>query len=175
MSRSTLTLALRIAQLIEAHSEKEIRAAVSLLEKHGVGSELLSFVARRRDSFVPKVKPSAMDARLSQGNTASRAMLQFRESEPEKFHVLSEFDRMIRRGQVLTAPEDLKRFGQQVSKDFRPKKSRKETIGPLMATLAERPLPELRKLIEFAASFGVAGGTDEYQRLAQFLIKGKNQ
>lgn len=174
MSRSTLALALHIARLIEEHSEKDIRAAVSLLEEHGIKSELLTFVARQgRKSATSSMRSSELPA--SHTAATNRALMHLRESEPEKFHVLSEFDRMIKRGQVLTTAEDLKRFGQQVSKDFQPRKSRKETIGPLIAMLTARPLSELKNLIELATSFGVEGNADEYQRLAEFLIKGKKE
>src|ERR1700694_5579692 len=156
-----LTLALRIAQLIQEHSEKDIRAAIAILEAHGIGSPLLDFVARRRTGLrAPGLKANSGSARISLKDTTSRAVLQLRDTDPDKFHLLSEFDQMVRRGQVLGTLEDLKRFGQRISKDFRARKSRKETIGPLLSILAERPLPELEKLVEFAASLGVAGDMD---------------
>mgnify|MGYP007037747583 CR=1 FL=1 len=176
MTRSTRSLALRIAQLIEDHSDKELRDAIDLLRSHGHDSTLLAYLAgdtkpavrsKQRDSGPSTSKP------LSE--TTSRAVLKLRDENPEKFKLLSEFDLMVRRGQLLPTHEDLRRFGERISKEFEPRKSRKETIGALMAVLAERPIAEVERLIEFAASFGIAGATDEYQRLAQFLIKGKSE
>lgn len=174
MKSTPLSLALRIAQLLEEYSEDELREAVSLLRKHRAKSELLSYLMHRKAdnrTLRPKRQRDPVLASLSETN--SRAVLQLRDSDPDKFRLLSEFDLMVRRGQILPRLEDLKRFGERISKEFQPRKSRKETIGVLLSTIAERPLRDIEKLIEFAATFGIAGDTDEYQRLAKFLIKGR--
>ena len=177
MSRSTISLALRIALLIEESSEKEIRAAIALLRQYGVKSDLFAFLAQRIDPpstpLAHEKPPSAFGTPSSLENTTSLAVLQLRDVDQDKYRLLSEFDKMVRRGQVLVTHEDMKRFGEKISKEFQPRKSRKDTIGHLMATMAERPLGEIEKLVELAGSFGIAGDTDEYQRLAQFIIKGK--
>ncbi|KWB96630.1 hypothetical protein WL44_02225 [Burkholderia ubonensis] len=103
----------------------------------------------------------------------SRAVLALKDKDIEKFRVLSEFDALIRRGQLLPTNDDLRRFGERLTKDFEPKKARKETISALMSVLANHSVKDIEELIEFSASFGVAGNTDEYQRLAHYLIKGK--
>jgi hypothetical protein len=174
MNSTALSLALRIAQLLEEHSETELQEALSLLERHGLRSELLDYLAQRKaDSRASRPKRKSESTRPRLEDTTSRAVLRLRDSDPDKFRLLSEFDLMVRRGQVLATLEDLKRFGERIRKDFQPRKSRKETVGVLLSTLAERSLSEIEKLMEFAATFGVAGDTDEYQRLAQFLIKGR--
>lgn len=173
MTPTPLSLALRIAQLIADHSESEISEAILLLEKHGCRSELLDYLAHQKIERSIAKKPKAERPPRKVEDTTSLAVLKLRESDPDKFRLLSEFDLMVRRGQVLATLEDMKRFGERISKDFQPRKSRKETIGVLLSTLAERPLPAIEGLMEFAATFGVAGDTDEYQRLAQFLIKGR--
>ena len=43
MNPTSLSLALRIAQLIEEHSETELQEAISLLERHDLSSELLDY------------------------------------------------------------------------------------------------------------------------------------
>ena len=174
MKPTSLSLALRIAQLLEEFSKAELQEAVSLLETHGLRSQLLDYLAHRKAesrTLRPKRQPDRTPRKLE--DTTSRAVLRLRDSDPDKFRLLSEFDLMVRRGQVLSTLEDLKRFGERISKDFQPRKSRKETIAALLSTLAERPLTEIEQLVEFAATFGVVGDTDEYQRLAQFLIKGR--
>jgi len=172
MNSSPLALALRIALLLEEHSDREIQAAVRLLREQGTRSALLDLLGGEREPTAAKAKkPSNRPGPIEE--TASLAVLQLREVDQDKYRLLSEFDKMVRRGQVLAAHEDLKRFGERISKSFEPRKSRKDTIGHLMATVAERPLAEIEGLVEFAASFGVAGDTDEYQRLAQFLIRGR--
>jgi len=172
MSSTPLALALRIALLLEEHSERELQSAVKLLRERGSKSALLNLLSAERESTPPKSKGTTAPSRPIE-ETTSLAVLQLREVDQDKYRLLSEFDKMVRRGQVLATLEDLKRFGERISKDFQPRKSRKDTIGHLVATMAEKPLTEIERLVEFAASFGVAGDTDEYQRLAQFLIKGR--
>lgn len=171
MNSTPLALALRIALLIEENSEREIQAAVKLLRERGSNSALLDFVCRKQEPSTQKPKISNNTTRSIE-DTTSLAVLQLREIDPEKFRLLSEFDKMVRRGQVLATHEDLKRFGERISKNFQPRKSRKDTIGHLAAIMAERSLVDIERLVGFAASFGVTGDTDEYQRLAQFLING---
>jgi hypothetical protein len=168
-------LALRIAQLLEDHTDREVRDAVQMLREHGYNSTLLEYLAGDRSTVATsKQRGSRLKAKPIHEST-SRAVLRLREADPEKYRLLSDFDVMIRRGQLLPTNEDLRRLGERVSKDFEPGKSRKETISGLMAVLADRPVKEIEQLIEFAASFGVAGDSDEFQRLAQFLITGKNE
>lgn len=172
MSSTPLALALRIALLLEEHSERELQSAVKLIRERGSKSALLDLLSGEREQSPLKSKGPPTPGRPIE-ETTSLAVLQLREVDQDKYRLLSEFDKMVRRGQVLATLEDLKRFGERISKDFQPRKSRKDTIGHLLATMAEKPLTEIERLVEFAASFGVAGDTDEYQRLAQFLIKGR--
>jgi hypothetical protein len=173
MSKATISLALRIAQLLNDYSENDLRDAVEVLRKHGHGGTLLAFLGDRGGAEQRTGRSPATAKTKTAQDITSRAVLMLQDKDPEKFRVLSEFDSMVRRGQLLPTHEDLRRFGERVSKSFEPKKARKETIGALMVVLAERPVKEIEELIEFAASFGVSGTTDEYQRLARFLIKGK--
>lgn len=174
MSSTPLALALRIALLLEEHSERELQSAVKLLRERGTRSGLLDFLSGEREPAPPKSKIQTSPIRPIE-ETTSQAVLQLQETDPDKYRLLSEFDKMVRGGQVLATLDDLKRFGERISKDFRPRKSRKDTISHLVANMAERPLTDIERLMEFAASFGVAGDTDEYQRLAQFLIKGQSK
>ncbi|MDD2760367.1 MAG: hypothetical protein PHH11_08735 [Methylomonas sp.] len=174
MTKSPLGLALQIAQLLEDNSDKDIRAAVALLESHGFKSGLLEYLSRKvSSSVVDNKETSTRSSRQTLEDSVSKAVVNLKDKDPEKYKLLLEFDQMVRRGQALTTLEHMKRFGEHISKDFEPRKSRKETISPLLTILSDRSLAEIESLIEFAASFGVSGDTDEYQRLAQFLIKGR--
>lgn len=167
-------IALKIATIIEEHTEKDIKAAISLLEEYGGHSLILDYLASR-DSNSPSTEDQQQKkATRPIEEQRSKAVINLERSDPEKYKVLSEFDSMIRKGQILSTLDDLKRFGERISKDFTPRKSRKETIGALLALIADRSLDDIEKLIEFAASFGATGDVDEYQRLAKFLIKGKS-
>ncbi|WP_152540977.1 hypothetical protein [Luteimonas huabeiensis] len=178
MNKSVSSVALRVAQIIVDFSEGEIREAVSLLRAHGHGSELLAYLASDFSANVVHktrrvgTKKSRASSVKPINNITSRAVLRLKEADPEKFQVLSEFDSLIRNGQVLATHESMRRFGERLSKNFEPGKSRKETIGALMAIVADLPVVEIEKLIEYAVSLGVSGETEGYQRLARFLIDG---
>lgn len=175
MTRSTKSLALQIAQLLEDNSEKELQEAVQLLREHNYGSVLFDFLSdlKFEKTHVPEKSREAPSAAKPLDETTSRAVLNLKDTDPEKFEVLSRFDQMIRRGHLLSTHEALRRFGERLSKDFEPRKARKDTIGALMATVAARPVREIEELVDFAASFGVSGDSDEYHKLAEFIIKGK--
>jgi hypothetical protein len=174
MGSSPLALALQIAQLIEANTERDLRAAVALIEEHGIGSPLLDLLTYRHPRASEKPARTNSDARRAAPYPrVSRAISEIRDSDPDKFRLLTEFERMLSRGHVLATFEDLKRFGETISKDFRPRKSRKESIPSLIGLLVQRPTADLEDLIRFAASFGVGADADQYQRLARFLIKGR--
>ena len=175
MSRSINSLALKLAQVLEDHSEKDIRSAVDILKQKGFKSDLLEYMAEIQGRAAKPSQKTGVPRkdRNPMVLSNSRAVLRLKDQDPERFKLLSEFDLMVKRGQILASNEDLRRFGERISKSFEPKKSRKDTVSALMVELCDRSLLDIEKLIEFAATLGVAGGTDEYQRLAQFLIKGK--
>jgi hypothetical protein len=175
MNKASFSLALRIAQLLNDHSKNELRDAIEVLHKHGYEGELLTYLASRRPAEQRIIRAPSMSKVKPAEEITSRAVLRLKGTDPEKFRVLSEFDSMVRRGQLLPTHEDLRKFGERVSKTFEPKKARKETIGALMTVLATRTIKDIEELMEFSASFGVSGNTDEFQRLARFLIKGKEE
>jgi len=174
VNKSTISLALQVAQLLNEHSESEVHDAVELLRKHGYSGALLEYLSGRN---LPAKRTNRSDAVLSTPKSIqeikSRAVVRLKEKDPKKFQILSEFDSLVKRGQLLPTHEDLRRFGELISKDFEPKKARKETIGSLIAFLAELSVDKIEELVKAAASFGTSGSDDEYQRLARFLIKGK--
>ena len=147
MTRISESLALRIAQLLVEHTEQELRLAVELLRVHGHDSALLDFLAQdNAKALGAKVRGCGATSIKPLHETTSRAVLKLRDNDPETFWILADFDLMVRRGQLLESNEDLRRFGERVSKDFVPRKARRETIGALMAALAERALPDLDQL-----------------------------
>lgn len=174
MKKTAISIALRIAQLLEDYSESDLRDAVQLLREHGYGSRLLTYLSDQNEEARQPIASSPQSTKAKPiHKVTSRAVLDLKDKDPEKFRVLSEFDALIRLGQLLPNHEDLRRFGERLSKDFEPKKARKETISALMTVLTDHSVQDIKELIEFAASFGVAGNRDEYQHLAHYLIKGK--
>lgn len=171
---SPLSIALSIAKLLEDNSERDIVEAVRILNEHGVKGRLLEFMARSPGSGGPQVTRKAASAGPQElDNTVSLAVRQLRESDPQKSKLLQRFDQMLRHGKALPTFEDLKRFAENFGKEFEPRKSRKDTISPLISQMADLPLSEIERLIEIATRQEHSSGSDDYQRLATFLIKGK--
>ena len=69
----------------------------------------------------------------------------------------------------------LRRFGETVSKNFRPRKARKDNISALMTLLATLPQEEMVKVIEKASKNTAKRNSDGFQELANFLIEGKRR
>src|SRR5436305_3254015 len=143
-------LALRIAALREEFSEDEILEAVRLLEEQGSTSALLSYLAGRKPQLGTKRAQRRKHKPIE--DQRSKAVLELEHKDPEKFLVLSEFDSLLRRSSVLPGVDDIKRLGERLSKNFAPKNSRRESISRLMALLANRPLNEIREVVQATLS-----------------------
>jgi len=96
------------------------------------------------------------------------------ESDPERYRILSEFERMIRTGEALLSFGEIKRLGMTISKSFEPAKSRKDTISGLMALLAQMPRDETEETTQTVTEHAKSSdkGGSSYVRLAEYLISG---
>jgi hypothetical protein len=176
MKQAAKILSLEIAKILETYSESEIGEAVDALRAFGKGKALLEYLSelgphsdsRGRTSL----KPTNALGKLAE-NSTSRAVLRLKNSQPDKYFLLSQFDQLIRSGKVLSTNEALRRFGERLSKDFVPRKSWKESISAVMEVLAGSSLEEIREWIAPVWLDSERGGDDGYQNLANFLIKGK--
>lgn len=174
--RSTL-IALRLAQFIEEYSESEIRQAVKILESHGHVSSLLTYLAETKKPNDSKIHYNNLSKKQSIAksfDTLSRALLNIQDVEPEKFRILSEFELKVRENKILSTHESLKRFGEHISKNFIPSKSKSDTIAIISTLLADLSISEIESQIEYASSFNGSRNTDHYQKLAKYLIEGSN-
>jgi hypothetical protein len=167
-------LALKIALLIEEHSETEIEAAVSSLRKFGSTSALLEFLSGYQVKGEQKARRREGKGVEPVHRTASLDLSQLQESDPERYSLLRKFERLLREQVALKSFEELKRFGAAVSKEFRPRKSRKESISPLLEAIVHRPIVEIEEMMRAAVSSESRDDSEEYQRLARFLIEGKS-
>jgi hypothetical protein len=171
MKDRVLLLALRIASVLEEFSDSEIQGAVRLLEEQGSDSSLLAYIRNRKQS-----SPARRRTRKAKPieEQRSKAVIELEQKDPEKYQVLSEFDSLLRKGSVLPAVDDIRKFGESLSKNFSGGSSRRELISKLMALLVDRPMDELRGLLKATLSTGtIDKDDDDYQRLAQFIISGK--
>jgi hypothetical protein len=169
-------IALRIALIKEEFVESEIFEAIKLLEKYGYSSELLAYLSGHKISdSVLKEEEIKNKKNKPVDEQRSKAVIELEKKDPEKYQVLFEFDMLIRKRDILPELGDIKRLGEQISKDFTAKKTRREAISSLMTLIAEQPIDEMRKIIiSTVSSVHLNDKSNEYQELAKFIIKGKS-
>lgn len=174
MNSKVLQIALRISLIKEEFSETEIQEATRLLEDQGTASNLLAYLAGRNTTDHAKTRRSKRKTKPLNGQR-SKVVTELEEKEPEKFQLLSEFDSLIREGKVLPELDDIKRLGEQLSKDFAPKNSRRDAISKLMGLIAKRPIDEIRTIV--GKTLSVANWENkgnEYNELARFIMTGRS-
>ncbi len=177
MNKKARSLALKIAQIFEENSELDIKRAVAILREYGHSGLLIEHLSSQHSSSTqkrnkPRQKSVSQTKPLEETN--SRAVLRLRDTDAKKFGVMSEFDQLVRSGKFLTTNSALRRFGEKISKGFKPKKSKRESISAVMEVLSERSLDDINVLIESVVSVVDQNGGNEYQNLANFIIKGKS-
>ncbi|WP_353254481.1 hypothetical protein [Salinisphaera sp. PC39] len=156
----------KISRMRVHHSEDDIRAAMRQILEGG-------FPDRNRDVNTGRHRGSGGSKRgkpLSDG--VSRAVLELEGSDPDKFKMLSSFDRLLRKGDVLKDMRSLREFGQSIDKSFEPGKARKEAVPRLVQLLADMPMDRLATVVESALDKERrrADTDDDYQALANFLM-----
>ena len=165
-TRSRLA-ALRILELREEFSVKEIRDALSLV---GEWSSSLASRAKRdgERATVGRARSSAISG------SESRAVRELRDRDPERYVILTKIDQAIRLGSILPEMSDIRRAGGSLDKGFHSGESRKVAIPRLMAILATLSIGETERIyqcwrreVECHRSRNT-----EYDDLAEFLIKG---
>lgn len=170
MKSRTLRAALRIALIVEEFSEDEITEAVFLLEKQAHTSNLFSYLSNntsRQDS------PLADKQSSTRGfNRTSDAVLAFETSDPEKFELLSRFEFSLQKGKFLSSINEVRKFGESLSKDFPTKGSRKELVNQIIKLLAKYTTQDIKAAIKQAV--GYSSPDESYQQLANFIIAGRS-
>ena len=170
MNTRIMQIALKIALIREEFKEAEILQAVQFLEEKGTTSALLDHLAGR--DVKPTIQKPARRKTKPIDEQRSQAVIALEQKDPEKYQVLSEFDSMLRKSEVLPQLSDIRRLGEQLSKDFPVVKSRKEAISKLMTTLADHPIEGIREILQSALSSSNLDKS-EYQQLAGFIITGE--
>jgi hypothetical protein len=169
MNRRTRQAALRVLLLVEEFSAEELAEAVSLIGGQE-GEDLLAYLGRTTEGpRKPNASRSQDGKRKSHGET--RALQEMKQTDPAKYEMLREFETLVREGQVLRSMDDFRAFGKVLGKDFTPGKSRKESIGRLMAVLAQMDLESIRAAIIKVPS-GTSAEQSAFHRLANQIISG---
>lgn len=176
MKKTAQSLALRIAQISEEHTATEISEAIGILKSYGTGSDLFTYLATatKKERRKLKKKDPVRGGMLKPiDQIISKVVRDIEKSNPSKYQILVELDKLVRQGKVLETNEDLRRFGETVSKDFRPRRTRRDSISALMAILVLLPEPDLEQLVERVLYNSPKQQPDEYQNLARYIIHGK--
>ena len=163
---------LKILLLREEFSANELSEAVDLIS-NGKTEALLAWLTGGRGPESRQTTKSVKRIDKQQ----SKAVIELSDKEPELYVLLRDLDGLLRKGVLLPRLEDVRRLGGELKKDFEAGKSRKAAVPRLMDVLANEPLDRVRglakRLIDGAAHIG--GREAEYQKLAAFLIHGRQQ
>ena len=158
----------RIGLILEEYSRSEIAAAIRLLRENGIDSSPFKALAPSRpkrsgaSGSTPKRDPKLV---------RSKATTALKETDPAKFEVLSEFEKLLREGQLYPQTADLRTLGDRLEKGFPDLKNRRDLISRLMGCLAQRSLDEIRAVVKDAIPAGERA-RDEYHKLATYIIRG---
>ena len=174
MDRRAGQAALRVALILEEFTPGEIREALSLLgaDRNVDLRGLLGSVAGLGGTSGTKrangAKPGAPGG---QSLGESRALQRIKTTEPDKYTMLSDFEKQLRTGRILPTMEDLRVFGRSLQKQFTTGKTRRDAVGRLTSLLAQMDLPSLRETLARQATRR-PGQEDSYRKLAEHIISG---
>jgi len=158
--------ALRIRLLMEEFSPQELSEALLLLGGQPE-EDLLHFLDRIKSA----TRQSSLKTRGGKSTRPSHALEAIRETQPEKYQLLREFETQLLEGKRLRTLHDVRSLGQMLDKEFDPGKSRHEGIGRLLRLLAELGLDDLREVIRRAPVSNVEE-SDAFLRLSRHIISG---
>jgi hypothetical protein len=163
--------ALKISLIQEEFTEKEISAAIKLIQGKSDPTTLLRYLNKEQFYSTKKKKQKRTTKPFEEQQ--SKAVMDLEDKDPEKFMILSKFDMLLRKGVVLKKLDDIKDFANRLSKDFPKVKARRDGISKLMGLLVVMPIDHIKINIEQAISESNSKlESSEYQELAQFIIHG---
>lgn len=164
MNERSRQVALRIAALLEEFTGEEIRDALALLSGRPAAENLQALLNP------PLARSTARRERRSPASRKgeSRVMHQLKLMAPEKYRALAEFEAQIRHGAVLRDLEDVRAFARSIDKSFSPGKSRKDSIGRLIVSLARLDVEAITRAVARASAPTTREGS--YERLAEHLL-----
>lgn len=157
----------KVLELREEFSKSELEEALDLIQRHRLLEEEKRQEGRRSS-------PSAGEAKRVKplSDSVSKVVMQLEESDPEKYMILSRFDKLVRSGEVLSRMSDIRSTGQAIEKNFEGGKAKREAIPRLMEVLSRLPLEQLdatlMKIMREEEQRGEKG--EDYRKLASFLI-----
>lgn len=155
-----------------SHSTKSsfLKQAIGLLVQH-FGAERVRVALEQvtiGTDQEPK-KPVSIGPRPTHPTVASSLSL-IRETDPEKYRLLSKFHSYLKERRVLSESEDIRHFTQLIGIKEINAKSRKDMIPKLMRLLLEQPTEQLRILLQSADSISEQQRQQGYSVLTDKLL-----
>lgn len=173
MKREEL-IAIKIVMIQEEYSDSDIQKAIELLDNAGNSITLTKYLKDRLNLTSRRKRKITDNARNTKPSTEqqSRSVIELKGVDDEKYALLLEFDRLIRRNEVLNSIEEIRRLGERLDKHFVASRTRGEAISRLMAILVVHPIDEIRDIIKSSITSS-SSRNSEYRDLAQFIIEGR--
>jgi len=166
MNSNTRKAILKILLLKEDHTQKELSEAVKFISSNSE-TDVLKYLAGNKLSSRSK-KSSVKNIE----DQTSKAVIELKGKDEEKYQLLKSFDLLVRQGELLPRLDAIKQLGARLDKGFEAGKSRKEGVPRLMRLLVNVPMVELKNIItEVTDESGKE--SSEYAELANYLIHGK--
>ena len=160
---------LKLMLLQEEFTENELKEAINYINDNKK-SPLNNLFNKVPGSNIKKDRSPSK----SFDEQESKVIQDIKNSEPEKYRVLSDFDSLIRKGAILTSHDEIKTLASKLSKEFPKTRSRKESVPKLMALFVKLEISNIKSLIEeIIKTSNSSNNESEYQRLAQFIIQGE--
>jgi len=166
MNKKTRRAILKILLLQEEFSKKELDEAVRFLSDN-TEKDIIKFL-----SIQAKENKVSSKSQTSFSEQTSKAVLSLKGKDQEKYEILRNFDSLLRKGELLSRLDSIKKFGAQFSKEFDAGKSRAEAIPKLISLLSDLDIDELKLIIKDVLDES-GKESSEYAELANFLIKGR--
>jgi len=161
MNARILKLAQVIAKLQSEYTDEEMDEAFRLLQRAS-GSQIRNLLETRRLPVHAKRVPLVQE------------LASLREREPDTYALIESFRRKLEAGELLPSLAELRSFGVSLDKEFKPSKSRSETIPRVVRLLLQIPEADLRRIIE-AVPTTQSEGSEAFLRLADGIIRGGNR
>lgn len=172
MKKRIRQAAVRIALLREEYSEEEWEQAVRYLEENSIQDRLKRFILNGELPKEADLRPrSPSKGKSEEPRLPSEQLLRVKDSDPERFTLLSDFERQLWEKRILPSIQNIRHLGLSLSKGFRSGKSRKDAVSSLISELLTLPLEKIKLVMKAAVERSVSGERD-FKNLADFIIHG---
>lgn len=166
MNAKTRRAVLKLLLLQEEFTKKELGEAVEFLSNNSAG-DIFEYLTTRSKAIKDTKKQQTPFSEQT-----SQAILNLKDKDTDKYELLRNFDSLLRKGELLSRLDSIKKFGAQFSKEYEAGKSRTEAIPKLMSVLSEIDIAELKSIIRDVVEDS-GKENSEYVELANYLIKGR--